>query len=312
MTYPRSHLIDPDGGTYHVCSRCVRRALLFGTDNVTGKDFSHRRDWIEKRILELSDIFTVSVYAYAVMSNHYHIVLRMDSTRLSDEEVADRWLKLCPGRQVDRRATDVQLARRGALLNNELRLEEVRSRLSSLSWFMRFINEPLARLANKEDHCKGRFWEGRFKSQALLDEASVLACMVYVDLNPVRAKIADDIEDSEFTSIKQRCKKQVTDEPMQALNESCANKPAFAETTLGEYIELVRWTAARQSHMRRGIQLKVSHCLKNNHTDMDHWFSDHLPVSQTWQRAMGSAESLAEYAKSIQQCWIRRRPGLSR
>ena len=155
MTYPRSHLIDPDGGTYHVCSRCLRRAFLFGVDKATGKDFSHRRDWIEKRILELSDIFTVSVYAYAVMSNHYHIVLRMDSTILSDEEVTDRWLKLCPGRKVNKRAADVQLARKGALLSNESRLAELRARLNSLSWFMKFINEPLARLANKEDYCKG-------------------------------------------------------------------------------------------------------------------------------------------------------------
>jgi REP element-mobilizing transposase RayT len=307
MNYPRSHLIDPDGGTYHVSSRCVRRALLFGIDGYTGKDFSHRRDWIEKRILELSDVFTVSIYAYAVMSNHYHIVLRMEPVDLSDEEVADRWLKLCPGRKVYHRSGDVQSIRKAAILNSQSRLLEIRARLSSLSWFMRFINEPLARIANKEDCCKGRFWEGRFQSQALLDEASVLACMVYVDLNPIRAGLADDIEDSDFTSIQRRCDNQEKREPIEAINKSTSKTIPFSKTLLFEYINLIRWTATHQSYIRRGIQYDVSDCLKNNHTNMIHWFADHMPLAKTWQRAMGSGESLREYARSINQSWIRRR-----
>jgi hypothetical protein len=185
MTCPKIHLINPDGGTYLVCSRFVRGAFLFGVDETTGKGFSHRRDWIENRILALSKIFTISVYAYAVRRNHYYIVLRMDVITLSDKQVADRWLQLSPGRKVNNRIVDALSARRSALLGDEIRLAEVRSRLRSLSWFMRFINEPLARFANKEDDCTGRFWEGRFKSHVLLDEASVPAGMVYVDLNPV-------------------------------------------------------------------------------------------------------------------------------
>ena len=300
-------MIDPGGGTYHVCSRCVRRAFLFGIDETTGKDLSHRREWIEKRILLLSEIFTVSIYAYAVMSNHYHIVLRMDKVCLSDEAVADRWMQLCPGRQVTNRAVDIQSARRSALLSNKFRLAEARSRLSSLSWFMRFINEPLARIANKEDCSKGRFWEGRFKSQALLDEASVLACMVYVDLNPVRAEIAKDIEDSDFTSIQRRCKNQNEQEPIGEINRTNSRKMPFVEISLSEYVSLIRWTAAEQSDMRSGIQHDVSRCLKKNHTNMVHWFADHMPLKDTWQRAMGSNDALKEYASSIQQCWIRRR-----
>ena len=206
MTYPRSHLIKSEGGTYHVFSRCVRRSFLCGFDELTGRDFSHRRAWIVQRVLALSEIFAISVYAYAVMSNHYHLVVRMESSELTDEEVAERWLKLCPVSgdegDVDKRF----LNRKAQIIQDANRVTELHQRLHSLSWFNCFINEPLARLANKEDNCKGRFWEGRFKSQILLDEASVLACMVYVDLNPIRAGVASDLIDRDYTSIQNRLK----------------------------------------------------------------------------------------------------------
>jgi hypothetical protein len=83
---------------------------------------------------------------------------------------------------------------------------EWRERLTNLSWYMKFLNEYIARKANEEDGIKGRFWESRFKSQALLDETAILSAMAYVDLNPIRAGIAKTPETSEYTSLYERIK----------------------------------------------------------------------------------------------------------
>ena len=306
MRYKRSHLINPNGGTYHVCSRCVRKSFLFGVDAQTGRDFSHRRVWIERRIAELGKLFSISVYAYAIMSNHYHLVLNVEQGDLSDDEAADRWLRLCPGRVAVRNRDGGLELQKTALLSDPLRLQIVKARLSSISWFMRFINEPLARMANREDDCSGRFWEGRFKSQALLDEASILACMVYVDLNPVRAGMSRSLDGSEFTSIKRRLEEASADNLMTVVGERRVI-PSVSPITLDNYLELIFWTQDNQSAQRRCLPARVLQCLRHNHTNQDSWFADHLPKPETWQRAVGSSQSLTVYAASLNQKWIRRR-----
>ena len=211
MTRPRSSLISlADTPWYHVVNRCVRRAFLCGHDAVSGQSFEHRRGWIETRIRELASVFTIDVAAYAVMSNHYHVVLRVDADRaaaLTDDEVLARWTRLFTGPMLVQRY--VQPATRATMGNAECdKVREMahtyRQRLCDLSWFMRVLNESIARQANAEDGVKGHFWEGRFKSQALLDEQALLAAMAYVDLNPIRAGMVESLEDSAHTSIAAR------------------------------------------------------------------------------------------------------------
>jgi REP element-mobilizing transposase RayT len=226
MPQPRYTQIDIEATPfYHCISRCVRRAFLCGTDRLTGKSFDHRKGWIVEKLADLCTIFAVRVCAYGVLSSHFHLVLCLDSERArtwSDEEVVSRhgrlfrhstvrWQQLPPGRGADCVA-------------------RWRARLYDLSWFMRCLNESIARRANAEDHCTGRFWEGRFRSQALLDEAALLTCMSYVDLNPIRAGMAATLEESDFTSIQQRLEEAAREQ--RAEQEKGHQEPEEAEVRM--------------------------------------------------------------------------------
>ena len=209
MALPRSQYVqEGQEGVYHCFSRCVRRAFLCGFDALTRRDFSHRKAWLVDRLRHLAAIFAIEVCAYAVMENHYHTILRTRpdiAAAWSDRDVATRWLTLFPQHR-DLRGIPIPPAEKDicALADCTERIAKLRLRLSSLSWFMGRLNEFIARAANKEDRVKGRFWESRFKCQALLDQAAIAACMVYVDLNPIRAGLARTPEESDFTSIQER------------------------------------------------------------------------------------------------------------
>ena len=141
------------------------------------------------------------------MSNHYHLVLKVEpdtAANWSEREVAERWAALFQWPLLVRRWYQGESLIEPELAVVQQLVGQWRERLHSISWFVRLLNENLARQANREDGCKGNFWEGRFKSQALLTESALLACMAYVDLNPIRAAIADRPEQSDYTSLKQR------------------------------------------------------------------------------------------------------------
>ena len=188
MTMARGKLVDSSVTRYYHCiSRCVRRAFL------CGEGCEHRKQWVEDRLKELASIFAIEVCAYAVLDNHLHVVLRLNdasSAGWSDEETVRRWGKLFPPRGKDRQALEVTNAWVEDRLKDAKWIAECRKRLNDLGWFMKCVKEPLSRMANREDECRGTFWEARFKSIAILDEEALLTTLAYVDLNVMAAGMA--------------------------------------------------------------------------------------------------------------------------
>jgi REP element-mobilizing transposase RayT len=199
---------ETDVQVFHTISRCVRRNHLCGRDRRSGRDYSHRREWIRCRLEELAGIFAIEVLSYAIMANHMHLVIRTRpdvAAGWSDDEVALRWWTLFPLRRTPGGLPDQPTTEElNHIKNNPTGLVDKRRRLTSVSWFMKCISEPIAKRANREDEVTGHFWEARFKAQPLLDETAIATCMAYVDLNPIRAAVAQTPETSEFTSVHDR------------------------------------------------------------------------------------------------------------
>ena len=273
MTKARKCLISIEATPYYHCvSRCVRRAFLCGTDNHSGKCYEHRRGWLEDKLLKLPEVFAIDIAAYAIMSNHYHTVLHINSKKAkswSDIEVVERWHQLFNGNLLSQRFNKGDQLTKVERNRLQIYINEWRSRLQSISWFMRILNEAIAREANFEDECTGRFREGRFKSQALLDEAALTACMVYVDLNPIRALLAKSPETSEHTSIKKRYEQAKKtrqpnriDQQEKRLYSFTGNpkqdQPEGIQMRLTDYLELVDYTGKIIRGDKRGSINKTS------------------------------------------------------
>ena len=202
MTTARKMIVDSKVTPfYHCISRCVRRAFLCGGENV------HRKQWIEDRLRELAGLFAIDVCGFSILDNHLHVLLRLDPARVtawSDRDIARKWLAVCPPRDSKGQRLKVTPLLIAARADDAQGVLECRRRLSDLGWFMKFWREPISRRANREDGCTGAFWEGRFKSIAILDDASLLATSAYIDLSPVAAGIAATPEESPHTSLKSR------------------------------------------------------------------------------------------------------------
>lgn len=309
MTRPRAHIAPPDtAGNYHCVQRCVRRAFLCGADDYTGRSFEHRKDWVENRIELVAQCFAVSIHAYAVMSNHLHLVIGIDPQQAaswSTEDVAARWVRLFPPREASQAAAE---SKRRRLLEDPIRLHLIRQRLGSLSWLMRCLAEPIARRANREDNCKGRFWEGRYRCQALCDERSLLAAMAYVDLNPIRAGMSDRLDTSAHTSVAARIKAASADPTV--LNRPLPPiagdlRPNFALST-EDYLHALEWTGRMLAPDKRGrIANDAPAILSVIDRDAARWKNRVAAFGSGWSRAVGSAQDLMALAERLGQRWLK-------
>ena len=339
MAIARSHYVDLSVTPYYHCiSRCVRQAYLCGKDARSGANYEHRRGWVRDRLRFLAGSFAIDVLAYAVMSNHLHVVVQVN------EEQAKAW-----------KAEEV-VARYGKLFRGAAALFEAcpstkeqaelvalwRSRLTEVSWLMRTLNEYIARKANKEDGAKGRFWEGRFKSQPILDEQGLLTCMAYVDLNPIRAKLAKSLEDSDFTSIQERLFEAAKCKRQRKRKGAPAGLAPFADQVFGVdgsgntaspggqqptctpipaefsgYVELLEWTGRALAPGKRGVpeasgvtgkltsSARVPALLERSGIGVDGWIASLGTLGVGSAAFLGSAAALKAHANARGRRWVR-------
>ena len=291
MTQARSTLVSAsDTPYYHCISRCVRRAFLCGYDSHSHTDYEHRRQWLEDKLNKTANVFAINLCAYAVMSNHYHVVVHIHTdiaTTWNKREVVRRWHSLFSGTYLSQRfdAREPLLPTQLEVLDHDI--EIWRERLCSLSWFMKVVNESIARRANLEDQCTGHFWESRFKSQALLDERALLSCMAYVDLNPIRAKMANSPETSDHTCIKSRIETlNGHRKPTLSIENFVGSKPdkIGLPFVLGDYLELVDWTGRIIREDKRGkINSSLPPILERLSLDRNSW----LILTTQFERQFG-------------------------
>ena len=306
MPQPRYRQISIESTPYYPCiSRCVRRAFLCGSDPLTGFNFEHRRQWISDRGKQVCSVLAIDLCAYAIMHNHYHIVVKINPARVADwtdEEVAGRWMQLFSGPLLMHQYLAGTNLTRLQLRSSAELIATWRKRLADLSWLMRCINEPIARMANREDHCTGCFWEGRFTSQALLDDRALLSCMAYVDLNPIRTAMATTPEQSDYTSIQERieCPDSTGLAPFSEQSEDAL------PFSLNDYLELVDWGGREVKRNKRGYipatAPPILTRLNMNASPVLNYLSeDHLPSTG----ALGPVSRLRRFAASVGRKFVK-------
>ncbi len=352
MSKPRRQQISlSDTRYYHCISRCIRQIFLLDENNefskkanskknnspenaaiYNNKQNNERRNWIVTQAKKLATIFSIDIAAYAIMHNHYHIILKVDAETalaLSPTEVIEQWqlLHKLPARV--ERLYQKGLVEKSGLNKFEKEqldgwVETYRKRLYSISWFMKSLNQYIARRANKEDGVKGHLFEGKFKCQPLLDEGSILTCMSYVDLNPIRAKIAETSENSDFTSIQERIfEKQGKpishnieddeDDPLKHIKPArllpfagaphSDNNPKHIQAELVSYISLVEWTGRQHHEGKRGkIDGELPDILKRLNINKDNWldlllYKEPYGFKGNCNKAFGASDNIESYNK---------------
>ena len=295
---------------YHCISRCVRRAFLCGVDALSGKSYQHRREWVEQQLLAQSRAFCVDVVGYAIMSNHYHVIVKVNleqAASLSAEAILTRWQQLYRLNPLMVRFKAGNVLTDAEKVIVDMKIARMRDILINISRFMGYLNERIARKANVEDDCKGRFWEGRFLSQALLDETALLQCLAYVELNPVRAGLSHDPMQSEYTSIKRRLAGNCSDLlPFKSDKpEAVADHHYHLPFHLDDYLQLLDWSGRIIREDKQGaIPEDAPPLIDQLSITPVRWQTAMRPPVLSHQKALGSTTHIKKYCQAIGQHWL--------
>ena len=319
----RAEIFNPNEvAVLHVMARVCRRCFLFGDDPITGKNFDHRKLWIEHQIKVQAAQFGIDILAFSLMENHIHQVLRSRPDVVqtwNDSEVARRWLLICPKRKDEKgnalEPTEVELDK---IRNNPSEVAKLRTRLSDISWWMRILCQKIGTRANREDQEVGKFFQGRFKAVRLLDDEAILACSVYVDLNPIRASVAESIESSMFTSGKLRFEAakdtgntdgflapvQVSEsdgaksDALSAKGKRCSNKGFLPISSL-DYLQLLDLTARLQRSDKSGFSSSQLEPLMNRlGIELEEWKRLTKDFGRMFSQVAGKPQTIAN-ARSL-------------
>lgn len=310
MTVARSQILNSEESCYHCVSRCVRQSFLAGYDSYSGQDYSHRKDWIRDRLVELTQIFTIEVLGYAILDTHSHTLIRTRPDildELSDEQVVERWLRLFPKKTPTGVSRECYIH---TLSLNQTLVWKLRKRLGNISWFMKSLNEFIARKANKEDECKGRFWEGRFKAQLVKGKAALLACSIYIDLNPIRAKIARTPEESTFTSAHERIMDVLSigkiESSWLAPIQSIENKKGFLDLSLEDYLKVLDTTGREMHTGKRGlINSELAPILERIGLRTEAWMKASKSFGKAFSYVAASPKEMDLAASSWGKRWLK-------
>ena len=336
---PRAEIVRAgEVAVYHCWSRCVRRAFLCGQDTNTGKNFEYRREWIRECEEALAGLFGIEVGFHAEMSNHLHLVLRTRPDVVatwSDKEVVQRWLAISHlTKSRDGKVKSVKPLRIALELALPGRVKILRDRLSHPSFFMAALCEHVARRSNREDECRGRFWEDRFKCRELACESSVVVCGIYIDLNQIRAGEASTPEESTHTSAFERIVSLRQTSPSDAspdgwmceftIDESAAvNDASFTQSvtsrrasdkgllsmSLIDYLQLLEATGrAVRSDNRGVIPASVEPILGRLGLPKETWIDLINNYHQWFGHIVGTSQTLVDRAQRAGRRWYRGRP----
>jgi hypothetical protein len=319
-------------GIFHIWQRCVRRCYLLGTDPDTGQDCHHRREWIIERLQLLAANFAIDVGFLALMSNHFHLVLRTTPRlvdRMGSWEVARRWLRVYPGKRVLDghwiEPTDEQVQ---ALAEDKDKIATLRKRLSNVSWFMAALSEYVARRSNREDDRDGRFFSGRYRCREIRTDGGLLIAGMYVDLNQLRAGEVLTPEDSQHCSVWYRIQARRTtsadisqrspDDWLAALtlaadhvgdvpsdNGRRASDKGLLPISLEDYLRLLDWAGRETRAGKRGaIPADLAPILERLGLAEDEFLEAVEKFPDLFPRLAGPVSALVERAQQVGRRWM--------